>query len=222
MSEDNQVAEQQETEVQETKVDIQAIIAENEKLKKDLKTVADHKDKLYQETKKAKAEREQAETEAKRTAEEKAKKDGEFENLWKTAKQREEELARELQAFKTSHRQEKLQVSAMKVATELADGPNAEILSDFIVRNLDKLSDETGTLSVDVLEEVKKEFASNEKFKALLRGSKASGGAAQGNTRATPSSPQEMTRAEFAKLPPLRQQEFAAKIRTGQATLLDN
>lgn len=194
-------------EVSKTEVDLDAILAENAKLKEDLRIVAEHKDKLYKETKAAKAERESAALQTKKLAEEKAQKDGEFEKLWQTAKQREEELQKRLEDIQKSNRNEKVQISAMRIAAELADGDNAELLSEFVQRNLDKMADEAGGLSPDVLEAVRNEFKNNGKFKALLRGSKATGGGATGNTNAKPQS-QELSRAEFERLSPLDQGRF--------------
>ena len=168
-----------------------------EDLKPKFESVLAKKDELLGETKKAKAERSAAEQEAKRVADEKALKDGEYEKLWKTAKEEKDSLAQQIQELKNSNRKEKIQVSAMRISQELSEGDNVELLSDFVMRNLDKLADEAGALSADVLEDVKKEFATNTKYKSLLRQSKASGGNAQGNTRGKEVNPQEISRAEF-------------------------
>lgn len=206
--------------VEEVKVDEIDYKALYEETQKKLDTVAAHKDKLYQETKKAKADREAAEMERQRVEQETAKKNGEFEKLWQQEAKEKEELAKSLQQIKQGYRQEKIDVTAMRVATELADGDNAELLSNFVKKTLDALADETGSLSDDVIKSVINEFKNNQKFKALLRQSKAMGGGAPGNTRGAGDS-QEMTRAEFAKLSPANQAGFAAKVRNGQAKLID-
>jgi DNA repair exonuclease SbcCD nuclease subunit len=206
MSETNEPVEKEVTESrtsQET-IDYKALY---EKSQEDLRIVAEHKDKLYKETKQAKADRELADLQSKKVAEEKAQKDGEFEKLWNTSKQEKADLEKRLQDIEKSNRSEKVQISAMRIATELADGDNAELLSEFVQRNLDKMADEAGGLSPDVLEAVKNEFKSNGKFKALLRGSKAAGGGATGNT-VTKAQSSELSRAEFAKLSPLEQGKF--------------
>ena len=189
-----------------------------EKSQSDLKIVADHKEKLYQETKQAKADRAQAKADADRIIEEKAQRDGEFESLWKAAKVKEAELTQKLADKDKANRNEKVQISALRIATELADGDNAELLSEFVQRNLDKMADEAGGLSLDVLEAVKNEFKNNGKYKALLRGSKAVGGGATGNTRGAQET-QSLTRSEFANLSPSKQSEFAAKLRAGTAII---
>lgn len=152
-----------------------------EETQKKLDTVAQHKDKLYAETKKAKADRETAENEAKRIADETAKKNGEFEKLWKQTSQERDELSNRIEQLSKGYRQEKLDVTAMRVATELADGDNAELLSNFIKTSLDSLADDTGSLKDDVIKSVTSEFKNNPKYKALLRTSKAIGGGAPGS-----------------------------------------
>ena len=180
-----------------------------EKSQEDLRIVAEHKDKLYKETKQAKADRELAVSQEKKISEEKAQKDGEFEKLWNTSKQEKEELVKRLEAIEKANRNEKVQISAMRIATELADGVNAELLSEFVQRNLNKMADEAGALSAEVLEAVKNEFKNDGKYKALLRASKAAGGGATGNV-STKTQSQEMSRADFARLSPLAQGKFFA------------
>ncbi len=167
----------------ETEIDYKALY---EKAQADITKIAAKKDELLNETKKAKQDRETAELAASKASEEKAQKDGEFEKLWKASKDKETELTQKLVDFQRSIRNEKLQVLSMRLATELADGDNAELLSEFVQRNLDKMADEAGGLSPDVLEAVKNEFKSNNKYKSLLRVSKANGGSASGNLSSQP------------------------------------
>lgn len=192
-----------------------------EKTLNDLNTVAAKKDELYKETKKAKADRDAKAAETQRLAEEQAKKNGEFEKLWKTASTEKEQLVQKLEEIKNSNRQEKLTIAAMKVATELADGPNAELLSEFVKKDLSNMADENGLLSDDVMKAVTDEFKNNEKFKALLRSSKAQGGSAPGNMRSS-TEKQSITRAEFDKMNPQKRADFITKVRNGSADLIDN
>jgi len=191
-----------------------------EKIASDFEKVVAKKEELYKETKKAKAEREQAEIEAQRISEETAKKNGEFEKLWQTASKEKEELLNQLKAVKHSNRQEKLQIASMRIANELADGDNAELLSEFVVRSLDNMADEHGLLSGDVTKAIIEDFKSNVKFKSLLRASKASGGSAPGITRGV-SEKVSLTRAEFDQMSPVKRAEFIAKVRNHTAQLVD-
>ncbi len=194
---------------EQNKPTLESLMAENEKLKTDLKVVAEHKEKLYKETKEAKQARDKASADAKRIEEEKAKKDGEFERLYQTKAQELQEKDQAFENFKKSVRQDKLQVTAMRIANDLADGDNAELLSDFIARKLDGLSDETGALNADVISDIKKEFASNQKYKSLLRASKANGGDARGNASGMAEGQnREISRADFDKLDPIGRSKF--------------
>lgn len=198
-------------EVKEVKTeDTQDYKALYEKTLQDLEKVAAHKEQLYKETKAAKAAKEQAALEAQKLVEETAKKNGEFEKLWKTASQEKEELLQQLKALKHGSRQEKLNAASMKIAAELADGHNAELLSEFVKRNLENLADDDGSLSDDIVKAVASEFKGNEKFKSLLRGSKAAGGGAPGNMRGA-QAVVEKSQKEFDILAPNLKHEFLDK-----------
>lgn len=170
-----------------------------EKTALDLKAVAAKKDELLSEKKKAKEARRDADEAAFQASQEKALKDGEFEKLWQTTKKEKEELLAQLKNVQTSNRREKLQVAAMRIANDLADGDNAELLSDFVNRNLDKMADDSGSVSAEVLEAIKNDFKANQKFKALLRGSKATGGGATGNTSSAQVT-KAISRESFSKM----------------------
>lgn len=173
-------------EAQTQEVDYKALY---EQTREKLDIVAAHKDKLYAETKQAKAEKEEAKRQAEEAAQQKAIKDGEYEKLWKAAQEEKKNLENELNNDRKTWRQDRIDATAMRVATDLADGDNAELLSDFVSKHLDKLADERGALSADVIAAVKKEFETNSKYKALLRMSKAAGGGAPGNSDKTPFQP---------------------------------
>jgi len=138
-----------------------------EKAQADLQAVVKKKDELLNETKQAKKAREEANAAAQKAELDKAAKDGEFEKLWQTAEQHRKELEQRLSDMKNANRKEKIETQALRVAGELADGDNIELLSDFIARNLDKVAEEDGTLGADVLKAIKDEFANNVKFKSL-------------------------------------------------------
>ncbi len=211
---------EQNLEVEAKVEDTQDYKALYEKALQDLEKVAAKKEQLYKETKAAKAAREEAAAEAQRIAEETAKKNGEFEKLWKSASQEKEELLQQLKAIRNGNRQEKLSLASMKIATELADGDNAELLSEFVKRNLENIADDDGSLSEDILKAVASEFKNNAKFKSLLRGSKASGGGAPGNMKGS-SEKATLTRAEFDRMSPAKKTEFISKVRNGSAELTD-
>ena len=212
---ENSVVEQQD--VQE--IDYKAFYEANKESIEKLPGLVKKNQELLSETKQAKAERMQAAADAQRIADEKAIKDGEYEKLWKTAKEEKEALAKTINELKSNNRKEKIQIAALKVSNELAEGDNVELLSDFVMRNLDALADENGSLSDDVLVDVKKQFEQNSKYNSLMKQSKASGGSAPGNMRGAQSN-LEVTRGEFEKMTPQKQAEFVQKIKSGSAKLI--
>jgi chromosome segregation ATPase len=141
-------------------------------------------DELLDETKKAKAQRREAEEVAKREAEEKARKKGDYEQLLNSSESEREKLAKELTSLRNGISQEKVNAESLKIAADMADGSNAEILSEFISRRLQwtddglKVLDEAGNLTIATVDHLKNEFRSNAKYKSLIRGIKSTGGGA--------------------------------------------
>lgn len=195
MTENVNVSETQEENVveQEQELDYKALYEET---KRKLDTVAAHKDKLYKETKQAKEERD-------REAEEKARKNGEFEKLL-------DQERREKNELKQNYKNERISTHSLKIANELADGDNVELLSEFVKKTLSNLADDEGRIESDIVDSVKNEYKNNPKFKALLRGSKASGGGASGNQQ-TKSQLNEMSRDDFDNLSQVKRKEFLKK-----------
>lgn len=167
-----------------------------EETKRKLDTVAAHKDELYKETKQAKKDRD-------KEAEEKARKNGEFEKLLDQERKEKNEL-------KQSYKNERISTHSLKIANELTDGDNVELLSEFVKKTLNNLADDEGRIESDIIDSVKNEYKNNPKFKALLRSSKASGGGASGNQQ-TKSLTVEMSRDEFNQLSQSKRKEFLKK-----------
>ncbi len=188
---------------------VEQLLQEKQELETKLKAVVSHQEKLLGETKKAKEDRANSLAEAKRIADDKAKSNGEFEELYKSKDQEANEYKKQLEDYKRSVRNDKLQASALRIATDLADGDNAELLSEFVIRKLDGLADETGVISDNIVTDLKKEFANNQKYKSLLRSSKASGGNALGNV-GNKAETKEISRADFDKMDQLSRKNFFA------------
>lgn len=171
------------------------------------------KDELLTETKQAKEARRLAEEQAEQKALEAAKKAGDHESLYKSAM---EKLTAEQEAHKTLLGQissEKLSNSAMKIAVDLADGANAELLSAFIGQRLKyddgevKVTDDKGSLTISSFDDLKKEFANDPRYAALLKGNQSSGGGATGGKNSGGAA-KTLTRAEFDALPQNKRQPF--------------
>ena len=200
---------------------IAAIVAENEALKartEELSTSADSMkqkmDQLLGETKKAKQEREQAELSARQASEQKAKEAGDFEQLHKSSEQARQTLEQRLQEMQSGIANEKRSNAAMRIAADLADGANAEILSEFISRRLKytddglKVTNDAGELTVSSIDELAQEFKGNTRFAALLKGNQAGGGGASGGGKQGGGAATEMSRPEFDGLSPNKRSEF--------------
>ncbi len=145
-------------------------------------------EELLNEAKAAKNKAREAAEEAERRKLEKAAKEGDYKQLLESSEKERTALSERLNELTGRISSEKTRNEAMRIAAELADGPNAEILSEFVARRIKyteegvKVLDASGNLTVSTLDQLKQEFSSNEKFKSLLRGNKASGGGATGST----------------------------------------
>jgi hypothetical protein len=162
-------------------------------------------DELLNETKRAKQLRREAEEQAAIEAAEKARKAGDFEQLYKSSEEQRKQFQTELEKLKTGIAKEKVKGASRKLAADLADGHNIELLSEFIERRLRFDSDDikvlnnNGELTVSTLENLRDEIKADARYKSLIRGSQASGGGATGN-RGDKGTTKTMTRAEFDAL----------------------
>lgn len=167
-----------------------------------------------------------AERKAAEEARAKAEADGNFEQLFKSSENERQTLAQQLEELSNNIANEKRTTAALKLAGELAEGSNAELLSDYIAKRLKfvdnsiKVVDESGNLTVSSLADLKSEFASNARFASLLKGNKSSGGGAAGGSTNS-GAMQTITRAEFNALDPAKQREVAQAAKSGKATITD-
>lgn len=184
-----------------------------EALRKEFDAVKAKNDELLSEAKKAKQARRDAEDHARTSAEEALKKAGDFESLYKSSLSELEKTKNDFEGLKGNIATEKRNNAAMKLATELAEGPNAELLSEFISKRLRytdegvKVTDINGELTVSSLDDLKREFQSSDKFASLLRGNQASGGGAAGGKQGGGAA-KEVSREEFAAKSPQDRAKF--------------
>lgn len=126
----------------------------------------------------------EAERKAQEREKQRAKEENDFKSLYESSEAERERLAQEYEQTRKQIATEKRQATAMQIAGELADGPNAKVLSRFIADRIDyqdgevRVLDEKGNPTVSKVDDLKKEFEANEDFKSLLRGNKAAGGGA--------------------------------------------
>lgn len=171
-------------------------------------------DELLGETKAAKEARRKAEQAAADEAARIAKEKGDFEQLHKSSEERYQNTITELEALRLGIANEKRTNTAMKLATDLADGPNAELLSTFIANRLTfsddsvKVTDTRGQLTVASLDDLRNEFKTDAKFAALLKGNQSAGGGASGGSNSG-SAATVKTRGEFEALNAVDRAKFA-------------
>tara|TARA_R110000744_G_scaffold58599_2_gene122270 strand:+ start:1836 stop:2480 length:645 start_codon:yes stop_codon:yes gene_type:complete len=197
-----------ENENQKTQVsaEVDQLMADNAAMKAKM-------DELLTEAKKAKQAKREIESETQSERERIAKEKGDYEQLHKSSQERYESTVAELESLRGTIAQEKKGNVAMKLAAEIADGANAELLSEFIGRRLKfhddgvKVTDNSGNLTVSSLSDLKTEFQNDAKYSALLKGNQSSGGGASGGSNSSGAT-KVRNRAEFEALNPAKRMEF--------------
>lgn len=203
MSEQQEI--QEETPIQPA-VDLEALMAENAAMKAKM-------DELLTEAKKAKSAKREIEEQSQIERERIAREKGDFEQLHRSSEERYQATVKELDSMRASVANEKRNNAAMKVATELAEGANAELLSEFISRRLKyhddgvKVTDSSGDLTVSTLDDLKAEFKNDARYSALLKGNQSSGGGASGGSNSGGAA-KVKSRAEFEALDPASRMSF--------------
>lgn len=143
-------------------------------------------DELLGEKKSASQKAKEAEERAAREAEERAKQENDFKSLFESSETKRKEIEEKYNGLNQSIRTEKRNGEAMKLATQMASGTNAELLSEFIKRRLDfndegkiVVLSEEGKPTVSTMADLKKELELSGRFDSLIDGTKSSGGAAK-------------------------------------------
>ena len=196
---------QEETPIQPA-VDLEALMSENAAMKAKM-------DELLTEAKKAKSAKREIEEQSQIERERIAREKGDFEQLHRSSEERYQATVKELESMRASVANEKRNNAAMKVATELAEGANAELLSEFISRRLKyhddgvKVTDSSGDLTVSTLDDLKAEFKNDARYSALLKGNQSSGGGASGGSNSGGAA-KVKSRAEFEALDPASRMSF--------------
>ncbi|MFV3284344.1 hypothetical protein ACNFCI_09855 [Pseudomonas sp. NY15356] len=115
-----------------------------------------------------------------------AKARGDYESLYTSSEQALAAERQKLADLQAGIEKRDLTGAASKIAAQIADGPNAEILAEFLERRLRivdgqvRVTDASGNLTVSTLEDLGKEFQKEPRYASLVRGSQASGGGAAG------------------------------------------
>ncbi|WP_241640020.1 hypothetical protein [Rosenbergiella epipactidis] len=180
------------------------------------------RDELLAEKKAEQEKRRKAEEEIQRAEKERLAAEGNYKQLFESSQadsaswqQKHEELLRQIE-------QNSINQTAIKLATDIAEGPNAEILSEFVTRRLKlvdgqvRVTDASGNLTVSSVEQLKEEFKNDPRWASLVTGSKANGGGAAPLRGSPTKEPKQMTaeeRAEFAQRDP---QGYQRALASGQ------
>jgi hypothetical protein len=168
---------------------------------------------ILDETKKAKSKARAIEEAAQLDADNKAKDDGNFEQLYKSSEQARQTLQTDFEALTTTVASKERDASAMRLAMTMADGDNAELLSEQIAKRLKftdgslKVTDANGNLTVSTLDDLANEFKNNPRYGALLTGNQSSGGSASGGKNSGGAA-NVRTRADFNTMNAVAQAKF--------------
>ena len=131
-------------------------------------------DQLLSETKTAKSAAKQAAEEAQKILDDKALADNNFEELYKSSEAKNQKLMEDFNGLRENISQKDRSSMASKIANQLAEGQNAELLSTFIAPRLKstddgiKILDANGALTVLTPDELATEFKSSDRYAALL------------------------------------------------------
>ena len=182
----------------------------NQALTDQFDAIKSKNDELLTETKTAKEAKRKAEADAITEKDRMAKESGDFESLYKSSSEKLQMTESTLSQLQGRIETEQKGNAAMKIAADLAEGSNIDLLSTFIDTRLSfqegalKVTDGSGNLTISSLDDLKAEFKNDPKFASLLKGNQSSGGGATGGNNSG-SAAKTKSRAEFTALNPADQ-----------------
>ena len=187
--------------------------ATNQELADQFDAIKNKNDELLTETKSAKEAKRKAEADAIAEKDRMAKESGDFESLYKSSSEKLQLTESTLNDLQGKIQKEQKGNAAMKIAADLAEGSNIDLLSTFINTRLSfqegalKVTDGNGNLTISSLDDLKSEFKNDSKFASLLKGNQSSGGGATGGNNSG-SAAKTKSRAEFSALNPADQMKY--------------
>lgn len=194
---------------------VEQLQAQLNDLSSQFNAVKSKNEELLTEAKQAKAKKREAEEAAQREADEKAAAAGNFKQLHESAMQENERLKQEKQDAMAQFSNLQTSLAASKIANQLAEGSNAELLAEFVTRRLKyadgevKVTNEKGELTISSHDDLIKEFSGDARYSALLKGNQSSGGGANGGANNGGGAAKEMSRSEFDALDHAARSKFA-------------
>lgn len=202
-----------ETATTETKMSYEDLMAEVNRLKSEIEPVVAKNKELLGEKKTAQKKQEEAERA-------RLEGEGQYKTLLEMEQQAKQEAEDRLKDTLNKIRTKEVQMASLRLAGEMAEGDNIELLSDFVSRKVNEIADDEGNVDAKVLASIKKEFESNKKYSSLMKKSKAGGGGAPGQQTNGSAGGNELTMEEFNKLSNEDKLEFSQKINAGKATII--
>ncbi len=171
-------------------------------LKSQIESMQAKNNELLGEKKREATKRREAEEAASAKSKEKALAEENYKQLFESSEKEREKVNTELSDLRNGIAKEKRGNAAMKIASGLAEGANAELLAEFVMKRLKytdnalKVTDEKGDLTISSLSDLEKEIQNDVRYSALLKGSQSSGGGAGGGKNGGGAA-KEMTRNDF-------------------------
>lgn len=208
------MSEENEVDVSALQTELTALKTSNEELTNQFNAIKSKNDELLSETKTAKEARRKVEADAITEKDRMAKESGDFESLYKSSSEKLLATETTLNDLNGRIQSEQKRTAAMKIAAELAEGSNIDLLSTFVNTRLKfqegdlKVTDGDGNLTISSLEDLKKEFQNDSRFASLLKGNQSSGGGATGGNSNSGSAAKTKSRAEFMALNPADQMKY--------------
>jgi len=193
--------------------ELTALKTSNQELTDQFTAIKNKNDELLTETKTAKDAKRKAEADALADKDRMAKESGDFESLYKSSAEKLQLTESTLNDLQGKIQKEQKGNAAMKIAADLAEGSNIDLLSTFIDNRIAfkdgelAVTDGKGNLTISSLDELKAEFKNDSKFASLLKGNQSSGGGATGGNNSG-SAAKTKSRAEFMALNPADQMKY--------------
>lgn len=171
-------------------------------------------EQLITEKREALRQKQEVEDAAKAKSDDKAKKDGDFEQLYKSQQAENERLTSELGEIRSSVTKQTVNAEASRVAASLTkDTARAGLLAEKIAGRLKftdegiKVLDASGSLTVSSIDDLATSIKAD--FPFLVDGSQSSGGAALGSKGGAGGSQKQATRSEFDAMDQAARSTFA-------------
>jgi len=208
------MSEEIEVDVNALQAELTALKTSNDELTNQFNAIKNKNDELLTETKTAKEARRKVEADAVADKDRMAKESGDFESLYKSSSEKLLTTQHTLNELQGRIQSEQKGTAAMKIAADLAEGSNIDLLSTFVNTRLKfqegdlKVTDSDGNLTISSLDDLKNEFQNDSRFASLLKGNQSSGGGATGGNSNSGSAAKTKSRAEFTALNPADSMKF--------------